>query len=68
MERNGLAPALRRGLWVWVALIVLTIIEYILMVAKVPGIIAYLLIINLVDAGLIVYYYMHIAHLWGREE
>ncbi|MFN3974783.1 MAG: hypothetical protein ACK4K2_05880 [Dehalococcoidia bacterium] len=68
MEGNGLAQALRRGLWVWIALIVLTVLEYILMVVKAPGLIAYLLIINLADAGLIAYYYMHIAQLWRQEE
>lgn len=68
MEQKGLTQALRRGFWVWVALIVLTILEYILMVLRMPGLIAYLLIINLLDAGLIVYYYMHIAQLWRQEE
>ncbi|GBD11947.1 hypothetical protein HRbin23_01630 [bacterium HR23] len=68
MERNGLASALRRGLWVWVALIGLTVVEYLWMVAHLPGLIPFLLVINLIDAGLIVYYYMHIAQLWREEE
>lgn len=68
MEGSGLAPAQRRGLWVWILLIVLTVLEFILMVARLPGMIAYLLIINLIDAGLIAYYYMHIAQLWRQEE
>jgi|FaiFalFF_MnMetaG_3_1042247.scaffolds.fasta_scaffold00562_7 hypothetical protein len=68
MARERLHQALRRGVWVWVALAVLTVLEYIWMVADWPGLIASLLILSGIDAGLIAYYYMHVAQVWRAEE
>ncbi len=69
MEQRGLAAALRRGRWVFVALMVLTVVEFILLWLNIPRILFrfLLLVINGVDAGLILYYFMHIAQLWRKE-
>lgn len=69
MERDVLGAALRRGLMVLIALAVLTAIEYVVPVALLArGATAPLAIIALLKAGLIVYYFMHVAQLWRREE
>ena len=68
MERRELRSALRRGLWVFVALLVLTVLEYVLAVAMPSGNLPYMVVMNIVDAGLIVYYFMHVAQLWRPEE
>lgn len=69
MEQRGLAAALRRGLWVFVALVVLTVVEFILLWLNIPRVLFrfLLLVINGVDAGLILYYFMHFAQLWREE-
>ncbi len=56
------------GLKVFVALIVLAVVEWYLMVARVPGLLWYLVVIQVVEAGLIAYYFMHVAQLWREEE
>lgn len=68
METAKLKYALRRGLWVFVALVVLALGEYALAIFMTRGNLPYMLIMNLVDAALIAYFFMHIAHLWRREE
>ncbi len=55
------------GLRVLIALLVLTAIE--LPIAfRVPRPVPYLLMINLVDAWLILEYFMHISQMWRPEE
>ncbi|MFQ5872568.1 MAG: cytochrome C oxidase subunit IV family protein [Dehalococcoidia bacterium] len=68
MQRAGLASALRLGLLVLIALAVLTVIEYAVGVALDDGNVPYLVIIALLKAGLIVYYFMHIYQLWRQEK
>ena len=68
MERVGLASALRRGIVVLIALGVLTAIEYVIPVAMDSGSMPFLVVIGLVKAGLIVYYFMHVAQLRRKEE
>ena len=59
---------LRLGLNVFVALIVLAVVEWYLMVARVPGLLWYLVVIQVVEAETIAYYFMHVAQLWREEE
>ncbi len=55
---------LNRGFWVFVALVVLTVLEYALLFVPVGNLFMVLLItINLIDAGLIVWYFMHVKQL-----
>ncbi len=70
MRRSGgLVADWRRGWWVFAALIVLTVVEFgLLLVDMSTGLFRVLLVvINLVDAWLIIYYFMHIAQLWRGE-
>lgn len=63
---EGLFSAIRTGWMVFVALAVLTIIEYVVAVsldANVPVV----AVIALAKAGFIVYYFMHVARAWRGE-
>ena len=68
MEGGRLGSALRRGLQVIIALAVLTAIEYGVPIVLDRGANPYLAILALIKAGLIAYYFMHIAQLWRQEE
>ncbi len=69
MEQEKLRSAQKIGVLVAAALIVLAVLEYILALTMDSGNLPYMLIMNVVDAALIVYFFMHIAHLWrGGEE
>lgn len=68
METAKLKYALSRGLWVFIALVVLAFAEYALAIFMTRGNLPYMVIMNLVDAALIAYFFMHIAQLWRREE
>ena len=58
--------ALRTGTYVFVALFVLTILEYIVSQADTVSTVL-LLIIALLKAAPIVYFFMHVARLWREE-
>jgi heme/copper-type cytochrome/quinol oxidase subunit 4 len=60
------SKALRRGTWTFLALMVLTIIEFAVAVALGASIIL-LFLIALVKAALIVWVFMHISRLWHEE-
>ncbi len=68
-HQDGLSVDWRRGWWVFAALAVLTIFEFGLLLFDMPtGLFRVLLLaINLADAWLIAYYFMHIAQLWRGE-
>jgi caa(3)-type oxidase subunit IV len=69
VERDGLKYALRLGLALIIALGVLTVIEFVVPVALERGpALPILVVLALVKAGLIVYYFMHLAQLWRREK
>ncbi len=57
----------RRNFYVFIALVVLTMIEFFIAInlenAAVP-----LIIIGLIKAGLIVQFFMHVYRLWREEE
>ena len=58
------ATGYRRGVWVFVALAVLTVLEFF---AANLGSAAVMFIIALVKAAIIVNYFMHIYRLWREE-
>ena len=60
------ASAQRTGLYVFLALLVLTIVESIVGGLETP-ITVLLLIIALVKAALIVYFFRHVYRLWREE-
>ncbi len=60
------ASAQRTGLYVFLALLVLTIVEAIIGGLETP-ITVLLIIIALVKAALIVYFFMHVYRLWREE-
>ncbi len=69
MEQEKLRSAQKTGVVVAAALIVLAVLEYLLALAMDSGNLPWMLIMNVVDAALILYFFMHIAHLWrGGEE
>lgn len=59
------SAAFRRGIIVFAALMVLTIIEYFIGIANL-GLVP-LMLTALIKAALIVTYFMHIARLWREE-
>lgn len=67
MEALSKAERFRLGLTVFIALLIVTAIEYLIAVL-IPHALTYLLVAALIKAGLIAYYFMHIAHLWHLEE
>jgi caa(3)-type oxidase subunit IV len=60
------ASAQRTGLYVFLALMVLTVVESIIGGLETPSTVL-LLIIALVKAALIVYFFMHVYRLWREE-
>ncbi len=58
--------AQRTGLYVFLALLVMTMVEYVIGVMETP-ITVLLLIIALVKAALIIYFFMHVYRLWREE-
>ncbi len=57
--------AYRRGFFVLIALVVLTIVEMIL--ARTAAAVIAIFVIDIIQAGLIAYYFMHIYRLWSQE-
>jgi heme/copper-type cytochrome/quinol oxidase subunit 4 len=68
VERAILDAILRKGLWVFIVLAILTAGEYVLAVTMKQGNLPYMVVMNIVDAALILYFFMHFAQLWGKEE
>ncbi len=68
MKRSGLRSVLRIGHVVFIVLAVLAIGEYFLAVALHSGNLPYMIFMNIVDAALIIYYFMHIHQLWHPGE
>ena len=64
MEQERLRSAQKLGVMVAVALFVVTALEFLLFKAMDSGNLPWMVIMNLVDAALILYFFMHIAHLW----
>ena len=64
MEQEKLRSAQRLGAMVALALFVLTALEFLLFKVIDSGNLPWMVIMNVMDAVLILYYFMHIAHLW----
>ena len=64
MEKKS--AALRQGLLVFIALAVLTAIEYFIGVST--GMVGLIFVLLLIKAALVVYFYMHISRLRSPEE
>ena len=64
MEQERLRSAQRLGMLVAATLIVLTALEFLLFKAVDSGNLPWMVIMNVADAALILYFFMHIAHLW----
>lgn len=67
MDEQALAGRFRVGLRVLIALLVLTAIE-VPVAFRVPRPLPYLVLINLIDAWLILQYFMHLSQMWRPEE
>ncbi len=59
---------LRLGWKAYVVLIVQAVVEWYITIIRVPGLLWYLIVINVGEAGLIAYYFMHVAQLWRDHE
>ncbi|MEJ2557894.1 MAG: cytochrome C oxidase subunit IV family protein [Anaerolineae bacterium] len=68
MQTSNKAERLRLGLGVFIGLIVLTAVEFGLVIWIGRNVVPYLAVIALFKAGLIAQYFMHIAQLWYGEE
>ena len=68
MKNSDLKPPMRVGLLVFIILVVLAAGEYVLGLALESGNLVYMLIMNIVDAALILYFFMHVRQLWRPEE
>jgi len=69
VEQERLRSAQKTGVVVSVALFVFVALEFLLFKALDSGNLPCIVIMNVVDAALILYFFMHIAHLWrGGEE
>jgi len=58
--------ALREGAFVFIALAVLTAVEYFVGVST--GMVGLIFVLLLIKAALVVYFYMHISRLFSSEE
>lgn len=67
MIRSDLAGRLRVGTRVLIALVILTAVE-VPVAFRVSHPLPWLVVLNLADAGLIVWYFMHVADLWRAQE
>jgi heme/copper-type cytochrome/quinol oxidase subunit 4 len=65
-RRKEKSAAYRKGFLVFVALAILTALEFWVATAA-GGSVAFLFIIALVKAGVIVQYYMHLESVWSEE-
>ena len=66
MVSESKSKALRRGMWTFLALLVLTILEFGVAIAL-RGSIIPLFLIALIKAAMIVWVFMHIYRLWREE-
>lgn len=64
--RRGLVAAIRTGWLIFAVLMALVMLEYavfLVLDSNVP----IMVVMNVIDAGLIMFYFMHISRLWRRE-
>jgi|TARA_Y100000031_G_C8027428_1_gene295522 heme/copper-type cytochrome/quinol oxidase subunit 4 len=68
VKNPELKSLLRVGLLVFIALVILAAAEYVLGLALESGNLGYMIFMNVVDAALILYFFMHVRQLWHPEE
>ena len=68
MKNSDLKSPLRVGLLVFIVLVVLAAGEYVLGLALESGNLVYMILMNIVDAALLLYFFMHVRQLWHPEE
>jgi heme/copper-type cytochrome/quinol oxidase subunit 4 len=61
------SAAYSQGIWVGLGLAVLTVIEFVISQAMTNGGV-FLILIALIKAVVIIYYFMHVYRLWQAEE
>ena len=67
MKSTGLSREFRIGFRVFAILVILTMAEYAMVLGIDRGNLPWMIIMNIVDAGLIFYFFMHISQLWRQE-
>ena len=55
------------GFRIFAILVVLTLAEYLMVLVIDRGNLPWMIIMNIADAGLILYFFMHISQLWKQE-
>ncbi len=66
VPRTKSAKATRIGLIVLAALLMLTWLEYVVFLV-VPSNLPLMLVMNVADAALIIYFFMHVTRVWRSE-
>lgn len=67
MQKAKPGHAMWRGFWACVALVALALLEYVVSLAMTSGNLGWMTLMNVIDAGIILYFFMHIAQLWHEE-
>jgi|ETN02SMinimDraft_4_1059925.scaffolds.fasta_scaffold349666_1 hypothetical protein len=62
------ASGMRRGFLVFLALMVIEIVEYLVGASMSVGSLPIMVLLMVPGAGLIIWYFMHIRRLWRPEE
>ncbi len=65
--RRGLAAAVRTGWLIFAVLMALVMLEYAAFLILDSNL-HIMIVMNVIDAGLIMFYFMHVSRLWRREE
>ena len=67
LPKRGFSGAARTGWLVFAVLIVLVLLEYVIFLVLTTNL-PIMIVMNVIDAALIMYYFMHLPRLWRREE
>ncbi len=67
LPKRGLSGAARTGWLVFAVLIVLVLLEYVAFLVLTTNL-PIMVVMNVIDAALIMYYFMHLPRLWRRDE
>ena len=67
LPKRGFSGAARTGWLVFAVLIVLVLFEYVLFLVLSSNLLI-MVVLNVIDAALIMYFFMHLPRLWRREE
>lgn len=68
MIKSGLRSKLRLGVFVIAFLFIVELVEYLVGTNVKQGAWRYLAVLAVIGSAPILYYFMHIAQLWSREE